>query len=124
MDHRLTAVGRSTHILTKTTLKKLLKSGRLVSVTINQPGNVLSDLFLSGGKLPAFAAKTKPAVSVARGTATAKGAGTVKVRLRVTAAGRRKLKHAKHAKLVLLTTLRSAAGAKLNLARHTISLRR
>lgn len=54
----------------------------------------------------------------------ASSAGTVTVSLKLTEKGRLKLKSAKNAKLVLITTLHSSSGAKINLGRHTISLHR
>lgn len=115
------------------TLHKLLKSGWLTEVDINQPGTVVQDLYLQDGKLPAFASSRKskrhrrivPAAQlVARGTATAKSAGTVNVLIGVTAKGRRLLRHRSQVRLVLVTTLRSNTGAKLNLARRTVTLKR
>jgi hypothetical protein len=120
--------------LAHTTIQKFLKDGWLVQVTINQPGTVTDDLYLQGGTLPAFAAsagrgrhrrrKPKPALLLARGSVTAKSAGTVDVLIRVTANGRRVLRHAKHVSTVLVTTLRSDSGAKLSLGRRPVSLRR
>ncbi len=119
--------------LTGTTIHKLLKSGWLDHVTINQPGTVVQDLYLQDGKLPAFAASKKgkhrarkvpPAQLVARGSATAKVPGTVNVLIRVTAKGRHLLSHRSKVRLVLVTTLRSNTGAKLNLARRTVTLHR
>jgi hypothetical protein len=54
----------------------------------------------------------------------ASSAGTVTVSLKPTAKGRLKLKSAKSLKAVLVTTLRTSSGAKLNLAHRTVSLRR
>ncbi len=117
--------------LTRTTIHRLLKSGWLDQVTINQPGTVIQDLYLQDGKLPAFAAANKghhahkipPAQLVARGSATATTPGTVKVLIRVTAKGRRLLRHRSKVRLVLVTTLRNKAGAKLSLTRRTVTLR-
>jgi hypothetical protein len=114
------------------TILSLLKSGWHDHVTINQPGTVTQDLYLEGGTLPAFAASSKgrhhkkppPALLVAHGAVVASSAGTVTVSLKLTSKGRLKLKSDKHAKLVLITTLRTSSGAKLNLARRTISLHR
>jgi hypothetical protein len=121
--------------LGKITLHKLLKSGWLTEVTINQPGTVTVDLYERNGRLPAFASSThrnkkhhkrrkRRALLLARGTASAHSAGTVKVRLHVTAIGRRALRH-RHRKIsaLLITTLRSSSGARLTLARHPLSLR-
>jgi hypothetical protein len=119
--------------LARTTIHRLLKSGWGDQVTINQPGTVVQDLYLQDGKLPAFAASKKgkhharkvpPAQLVARGSATAKTPGTVNVLIRVTAKGRHLLSHRSQVRLVLVTTLHSNTGAKLNLARRTITLHR
>jgi hypothetical protein len=114
------------------TLLTLLKSGLRDLVTINQPGTVTQDLYLENGTLPAFAATSKskhhnkppPALLVARGATVASSAGTVTMSLKLTVKGRRKLKSAKHARLVLVTTLRTSSGAELNLARRTVLLHR
>ena len=85
-------------------------------MTINQPGTVIQDLYLQDGKLPAFAASRKgkgkhhrkvvpPAQLVARGSTTAKSAGTVSVLISATAQGRRLLRHRGKVQLVLVTTL-------------------
>jgi hypothetical protein len=115
--------------LARTSIHKFLKSGLLDEVTINQPGTVVQDLYLQDGKLPAFASskgrhhrrKIPPAQLVARGSTTAKSAGTVSVLIRVTGKGRRLLRHRSEVRLVLVTTLSSATG-KLNLARRTVTL--
>jgi hypothetical protein len=123
--------------LARTTIQRFLKSGWLDEVTINQPGTVVQDLYLQDGKLPAFAASKSgkgkgkhhrkivpPAQLVARGSTTAKSAGTVSVLIKVTAQGRRLLRHRGKVQLVLVTTLQSTSGAKLNLARRTVTLKR
>ncbi len=119
--------------LARTTIHRFLKSGWLDQVTINQPGTVVQDLYLKDGKLPAFASSRKskhhhkivPAAElVARGSATAKSAGTVSVLIKVTGKGRRLLRHRGQVQLVLVTTLKSNTGAKLNLARRTVTLHR
>jgi hypothetical protein len=117
--------------LARTTIHKLLKSGWLTQVTINQPGTITEGLYLEGGKLPAFASSAKrkqhrprkpPALLLARGSATAAGAGKVNVVIHATVKGRRRLKHAHSVKAVLITTLRSRSGAKLSLGRRTVTL--
>jgi hypothetical protein len=119
--------------LPHTTIHRLLKSGWVDRVTINQPGTVVQDLYLQDGRLPAFASSAKGrhrarriplAHLVARGSATAKAPGTVDVAIRATAKGRRLLSHRSRARLVLVTTLHSNTGAKLNLPRRTVTLRR
>jgi hypothetical protein len=127
----LPVLGGTVLKLSHITIRGLLKSGWRNRVTINQPGTVTQDLYLKGGTLPAYAAsarkkhhKPPPALLLARGTASAKGAGTVSVLLKLTARGRHKLRSAKHVTAVLITTLRTPSGAKLNLARHTVALHR
>jgi hypothetical protein len=122
-------LGSLTRLL-HTTIHKLLVSGWLNHVTINQPGTVVQDLFQQGGTLPAFAAakharrhkRRPPALLLARGSAKAAAAGTVSIVLHPTSAGRRKLKHAKRIKAVLVTTLISAGGAKLALEQRPVTL--
>jgi hypothetical protein len=117
--------------LLHTTLHAFLKSGWRDQVGINQAGTVTQDLYLVGGTLPAFAAsghrvhkKPPPALLLARATATAKTAGTVTLVLRLTPRGRARLRVAKNARVVLLTTLHSASGAKLVLERKSVTLHR
>ena len=107
----------------------LLKSGLRDTVTINQPGTVVQDLYAKGGSLPAFASATRhhkppPALLLARGASTAKAAGRVTVVLHVTKRGRHRLHSAHKIAVVLITTLRSTGGARLNLQRHTLTLHR
>lgn len=117
--------------LVHVTLHKLLKSGWLTEVDINQPGTVTEDLYAQGGTLPAYASsaspgrrhhKPPPALLLARGTGSATAAGTIDVVLRVTSKGRSKLKHERRVKAVLITTLHSASGATLSLSRRTVTL--
>jgi hypothetical protein len=118
--------------LVRISIHKLLHSGWSTHVTINQPGRIVEDLYLHQGTLPALAATSKrkrshrkpPAVLLARGTVTAKAAGTVTVTLHATSKGRRLLEHAHSAKVVLIATLTAASGAKLTLERHSLTLHR
>ncbi|HTD57808.1 MAG TPA: hypothetical protein VK672_02840 [Solirubrobacteraceae bacterium] len=130
--------------LVRTSIHKLLHSGWSTHVTINQPGTIVEDLYQHAGFLPAFASRSKhtlkgapqgaqarkhrrhtpPALLLARGTATSKAAGTVTVTMHLTSAGRRLLKHAHSAKVVLITTLTAGSGAKLALERHFLTLHR
>jgi hypothetical protein len=117
--------------LSHTTIRALLKSGWRDVVGINLPGTVTQDLYLVGGTLPAYASsrhhthKEPPALLLARATATAKTAGTVTLVLRLTRRGRAKLRSARSAHVVLLTTLRSTSGAKLLvLERRSVTLHR
>jgi hypothetical protein len=118
--------------LVKSTIVKLLKFGFSDQVSINQPGTVTQDLYLQGGTLPALAAsvgkhkrhKPPPALLLARGTATAAGAGDVTVHLKLTVRGRRRLKTSKKVKAVLITTLHTAGGQILSLGRRSVSFRR
>lgn len=115
--------------LLHTSIRALLKSGAKDSVTINQPGTVVQDLYLKGGTMPAFASSTKhhkppPALLLARGSATAKAAGTLQVTLRLTRHGRSRLRSAHKITVVLITTLRTTGGTRLNLPRRTLKLHR
>ena len=113
-------------------IAKLLRSGWSTHVTINQPGTIVEDLYQHSGVLPAFAATSKHkrprkeprALLLARGTVTAKAAGTVTVTMHLTSAGRRLLKHAHSDKVVLVTTLTASSGAKLALGRRFLTLHR
>lgn len=114
-----------------TTIHALLKHGWSDQVTINQPGTVIQDLYLKGGTVPAHASsthkrhhRTPPALLLARGSAVASAPGTVKVTLKLTAKGRRRLKLARSVKVVLVTTLTNSSGAKLDLGRRSLSLHR
>jgi hypothetical protein len=117
--------------LVHVTIQKLLKSGWLTMVSINQPGTVTEGLYAEGGTLPAYASsvskgrkhhKLPPALLLAHGTGAATAAGTVDVLLRATSKGRSKLKHDRRVKAVLITTLHSAAGTTLTLSRRTVTL--
>ncbi len=117
--------------LVHTTIHKLLKSGWLDQVTINQPGTVTQDLYQLGGAVPAYAAAHRkghrhrpPALLLARGSASAAAAGKVNVLLRVTAKGKRTLSHSRRVRAELITTLKSQSGAKLNLETPTVTLHR
>lgn len=118
--------------LLRTTIHKLLKVGLSDRVTINQPGKVIQDLYLAGGSVPANASAhgnrrrhhRRPAVLLARGTATASGAGTVTVLLRPTSKGRHVLGHRRRVRAELVTTLHSASGAKLSLGVRAVTLDR
>jgi hypothetical protein len=118
--------------LPRITIRKLLKSGWPTQVSINQPGTVIEGLYLQGGRLPAHASSTKKkstpkrkpaALLLARGSTSTPVAGKVNVLLRATAKGRRRIKHASKVKAVLITTLVSSSGAKLNLGHRSVTLR-
>jgi hypothetical protein len=119
--------------LVRTSIHRLLHSGWSTHVTINQPGTIVEDLYLQhSGSVPAFAAtstrkhshRKPPALLLARGTATARTAGTVTVVMHLTSQGRRLLRHAHSVKVMLITTLRAHSGAKLTLERHSLTLHR
>jgi hypothetical protein len=118
--------------LPRTTIARLLRSGWVDQVTINQPGTVIQDLYLDGGSVPASASSVKgrhrarrhPAMLLARGSTSATAAGTVDVTIRLTAQGRRRLRHVHNIRAVLVTTLRSASGATLSLGHRSVSLHR
>jgi len=111
-----------------TGIRTVLKLGYRDHVSINQAGTVTQELFLRGGKLPATAArrhkKTPPALLLARGTAKASAAGTVSVVLKLTAAGRRKLKSSGRLNAILVTTLRTGNGQIDTLAPKSLTLHR
>jgi len=112
--------------LARTSIHQLLRSGWLAEVAINQPGTIVEDLYLRGGKLPAYAASKRhrrkpPALLLARGSTTVAAAGKTHVVLRVTSRGRRVLAHAHSVRAVLVTTLYSKSG-KLNLEQRSVSL--
>lgn len=116
------------------TIHKFLKSGWTDQVTINQPGTVIQDLYQLGGAVPAYASahskgarrhrRKPPALLLARGSASASGAGKVNVLLRVTAKGRRVLDRSHRLRGELITTLKSVSGAKLSLPTRTVTLKR
>jgi hypothetical protein len=127
--------------LVRTSIRRLIHSGWTTHVTINQPGTIVEDLYLHRGTVPAFAAASRqasghaskggerhhgkpPAPLLARGTATARAAGTVTVTMHLTSTGRRLFKHAHSAKVVLVTTLTAGSGTKLTLERRTLTLHR
>jgi hypothetical protein len=112
-------------------IHSLIRSGWSDRVRINQPGEIVQDLYLHQGSVPGFAASASkrrrhkpPALLLARGTATAKAAGTVKVTMHLTSRGRRLLRSASSVKVVLITTLSARSGAKLTLERHSVTLHR
>ncbi|HEV3047597.1 MAG TPA: hypothetical protein VGY13_09570 [Solirubrobacteraceae bacterium] len=116
--------------VTTRTIKALLKHGLADSVYVNQAGEVTQGLYLEDGALPAYVAsarhrhKKPPALLLARGASSAKGAGDVTVTLHLTARGRAWLRSAKRMRAVLITTVTDASGARVTLAHHTVSLPR
>jgi hypothetical protein len=114
--------------LARATIHGLLKWGWSDHVGINQPGTVTQNLYAQGGAVPAVAASVhhrhlRPALLLARGSATAKKAGTVTVVLRPTRRGLARLRSAGSLHAVLVTTLHSSSGAKLSLARRYVFIR-
>jgi predicted MarR family transcription regulator len=61
---------------------------------------------------------------LARGSASAGAAGKVNVTIHVTAKGRHALSHSHRVRAKLITTLKAASGAKLNLETRTVTLHR
>ncbi len=112
--------------LLHSTIRALIKGAAHDVVTINQAGTVVQDLYLKSGTMPAFASAKKhkppPALLLARGSAIAKGPGPVTIVMHPTSRGRAKLRSAHRLTAVLITTLHSARGARLNLQRHTLTL--
>jgi Ca2+-binding RTX toxin-like protein len=94
----------------RTSLRKALSKGFMLDVTAPVPGKL---------RVVAKAGKRK----VATGKATARAAGKVAVRVRFTKQGRRKLRGARKAKLVLTVTLTPAQGAAIT-GRATTTLKR
>jgi hypothetical protein len=119
--------------LVGTTIHKLLKSAWTDQVTINQAGTVTQNLYKVGGAVPASAAahrkghgrrRKPPALLLASGSVSAVTAGTVKVVLHVTAKGRHDLSHSHSVRAELVTTLKTGAGAKLNLPTRIVTFNR
>jgi len=117
--------------LVRTTLHRLLRSGWVDQVTINQPGAVTQDLYEAGGSTPAHASAAhrrghhkRPAVLLARGSASAAAAGEVRVVLHATRVGRRVLGHRGRVRAELVTTLKATSGATLNLPARAVTLGR
>ena len=113
--------------LLHTSIRALLKGVARDVITINQPGTVVQDLYLKGGTMPAHASakkhhKAPPALLLARGSATAKAPGQVAIVLHPTRHGRARLRSAHKLTVVLITTLRTTGGARLDLPRHTLTL--
>jgi hypothetical protein len=90
------------------------KAGLAIKVTTTRAGKVTLTGTVPRARL---GLKGKSPAVVAKGTATAKRAGTIKVTLRLTALARKKLKRLRGAKL----TLRAAQGSQR--ASRTITLR-
>lgn len=118
--------------LPQITIRRLLKSGWSDQVAVDEPATVTQNLYLQGGTLPAYAAsrkhkrhvKARPALLLARGSATARGAGDVTVSLKLTPRGRRRLRTARSVKAILITTLRTASGQVLSLGHRSVLLHR
>lgn len=115
--------------LLRTSIHALLHGPVHDVVTINQVGTVTQDLYLSNGAVPAVAAAVKAkrrpaALLLARGQSAASAAGKVTVTLKLTRKGRQRLKKMHKAKAVLVTTLRTSTGVRVNLTRHTLNLHR
>jgi hypothetical protein len=116
--------------LAHVTIHRLLKSGWLTSVSINQAGTVTEDLYAQDGQVPAVAAsvrarhhrKTPPAVLLARGSSTASAAGVVRVTLHATRQGHAQLARHRQVKAMLVITLRSSSGSTLTLGRRSVIL--
>jgi hypothetical protein len=115
-------------------IHKLLKSGLSDQVTINQAGTVTQDLYEENGSVPAIASahgrhggkhrRKPPALLLARGNVSATTPGTVTVHLHLTAKGRHALGHSHKVRAVLVTTLKTGSGAKLNLPTRIVTFNR
>jgi hypothetical protein len=90
----------------KRALRAFFRKGLIVTVTVDQAGRIVEDMFLAKGKLPAKATKrkSKPAKLIGRGTATATKAGKVKVRVRPTK-GAKRLRKKRKLSVAFLTTV-------------------
>ncbi|MCW3002741.1 MAG: hypothetical protein JWQ20_2039 [Conexibacter sp.] len=87
------------------------------TIVLDEPGTVEQRLYLDdGAKLPAATAaakrkaKAKKPMVLGTGRAVTRKAGAVKVTVRLSVAGKRKLQHSKTVKLALVTTVRDLAG--------------
>jgi len=110
------------------TVRNLLRHGFSDRVTVNQAATVTQDLYMENGVLPAFASARRhhrrpPAVLLARGSVVAHAAGTVTVKLKLLPRARARLRSAHRVHVVLLTTVHTTAGAKLNLPRRQLTVR-
>lgn len=111
----------------RTAIRALLKGTFSSQVRVSEPSRVAQTLVAADGTLPAKAAaakKGRKATVIAKGKATARKAGTVTVRLKPTAAGKKKLKRAKRITLVLITTLTDGAGNTRTLKATRLTARR
>ncbi|HXR29368.1 MAG TPA: hypothetical protein VN772_07290, partial [Solirubrobacteraceae bacterium] len=114
--------------LTATTIGNLLKHGWSDLVGLSEGGTVTQDLYLEDGTMPAYAARSHrhrpPAQLLAKGSASSRTAGKVTVVLHVSPRARGRLRAAKSLHVVLITTIRSSSGTRLNLPRRQFVLHR
>jgi hypothetical protein len=108
-------------------LKALLSHGFKDKVNVNQAATVTQGLYLKGGKLPAFAAAASghhhpAALLLATGSGSAHAAGTVTIVLRATGRGRSRMRHASVLHVLLMTTIHTSAGKRVNLPTRSLTL--
>ena len=116
---------------TKRALRAFFGKGLSVTVSVDQPGNVVTNMFLAQGKLPPKATsfqaakkrkKKRGATLIGRGTAKVVKAGAVKVTVRATRAAKR-LRRKRSLKVALLTTLTNTAKQSTTLPPKKVKLR-
>jgi len=118
-------------------IRDLLRGAFSDSVTLTGSGSVTQDLFAEGGVLPATATRVsaaghkkskrlQSALLLAKGSARTTAAGTVKVTLRPTTAGKKALKTTHRSlRAVLITSVKdSRTGRVTNLPPQKLTLRR
>lgn len=110
-----------------TSVRSFLKFGLTNFVGIDEPGTVFQALYLdNGAKLPAGAARAKKKpkrVLLGTGQTPSTIPGIVKVVIKPTKAARTALRGKKTAKVVLLTSIRDAAGNTINLKAKKLKLK-
>jgi len=117
---------------TKRALRAFFGKGLSVTVSVDQPGKVVTDMFLAQGKLPPKATslqaakkrkKKRGATLIGRGTAKVVKAGAVKVTVRATRAAK-KLRRKRSLSVALLTTLTNTAKQSTTLPPKKVKLTR
>lgn len=114
----------------KPTKKQFLANGLSSFFTINEPGTITQDLYLSNGKTPPATATKKAKkkakkklVLLGRGSTTSAVAGVVKVTVRASKTGRKELRRHKGAvKVILISSVKDKAGNVTNLPQKKLTL--
>jgi hypothetical protein len=112
-------------------LRAFFRKGLTLTVSVDQPGRVVENVFLANGKLPGKAssvggAKSKRkrgATLIGRGSVKVVKAGAVKVTVRPTRAAKR-LRRKRSLKVQFLTTLSNLAGQATTLPPKRVTLKR